>query len=155
VSPSLLSSEPHTFIHLPTPKLPSPGFLSRRLSTPNTLEEPIALCQSVQGIIALGSRPHEPAQRVDLVLAGVTAVLVDLADAELDTGVVFGFDDAVGRAAFAGDVASKDNMSDYHPLKIFWWFRRQDQCLNRCEKGGSYRSTISPFSFSMVASWEV
>jgi hypothetical protein len=54
-----------------------------------------------------------------LVLAGVTAVLVDLANAELDTGVVFGFDDAVGRAAFAGDVASKNNMSDLSPSQDF------------------------------------
>merc|ERR1712230_95489 len=62
--------------------------LSRRLSTPDTLEEAVALRQSVQGVIAL----------------------VNLADAELDTGVVFGFDDAVGRAAFAGDVEI-DNLS--------------------------------------------
>ncbi len=93
----------HTFqLH----SLPNFFSLSRRLSTPDTLEETVALRQSVQGVVALGSRPHEPAQGVDLVLAGVAAVLVNLADAELDTGVVFGFDDAVGRAAFAGDVAT-------------------------------------------------
>lgn len=95
--------------------------LSRRLSTPDTLEETVALGQSVQGVIALGSRPHESAQGVDLVLAGVAAVFVNLADAELDTGVVFGFDDAVGRAAFAGDVATEPKCQT-----ITWnfWFRR-------------------------------
>ena len=40
-----------------------------------------------------------------MVLTGVTAVLVNLGDGDLDGGVVVGLDDAVGGAALAGDVA--------------------------------------------------
>ena len=78
---------------------------SRRLCTPNCLQKPILLRKSVEGVVALGARPHEAAQRIDLVLACVAAVLIDLADADLYARVVFGLDDAVGGAAFAGDVA--------------------------------------------------
>jgi len=42
-----------------------------------------------------------------LVLARVPAVFIDLADGNLDGGMVFGFDDAVGCGAFAGDVAGR------------------------------------------------
>lgn len=79
--------------------------LSRRLGAPDALQEAILLGEAVEGVVALGTRPHEAAEGVDLVLAGVSAVLVDLADADLDAGVVLGFDDAVGCAALAGDVA--------------------------------------------------
>lgn len=40
-----------------------------------------------------------------MVLACVAAVLVDFSDGDLDRRVVFGFDDAVGCGAFAGNVA--------------------------------------------------
>lgn len=40
-----------------------------------------------------------------MVLARVAAAVVDLADGDLHRGVVLGFDDAVRRRAFAGDVA--------------------------------------------------
>lgn len=80
-------------------------FLSRRLPTPNGLQEPIPLRQSVQAVVALSAAAHEATERVHLVLAGVAARLVDFADADLDGGVVFGFDDAVCGGAFAGDVA--------------------------------------------------
>ena len=79
--------------------------LSRLLCTPNTLQKPIALRQSVDAIVTLGPRPHESAESICLVLACVAAVLVDLADADLYAGVVLGFDDSVCCRAFAGDVA--------------------------------------------------
>lgn len=81
--------------------------LSRGLGAPDTLEEPILLRKSVEGVVALGARSHEAAERVDLVLAGVAAVLVDFADADLHRCVVLSPDDAVGRAALAGDVAGR------------------------------------------------
>src|SRR5436853_7908236 len=55
--------------------------LSRRLPTPNGLQESIPLRQSVQAIVALGATAYEAAERVDLVLAGVAARLIDFADA--------------------------------------------------------------------------
>lgn len=79
------------------------------MRTPDALEETVPLGESVQGVIALGSRSHEPAEGVDLVLSGVASVLVDLADADLDAGVVLGLDDAVGGAALAWDVAKEIN----------------------------------------------
>lgn len=80
-------------------------FLSRRLPTPNGLQEPIPLRQSVQAVVTFGTATYEATERVDLVLAGVAARLVDFADTDLDRGVVFGFDDAVCGGALAGDVA--------------------------------------------------
>ena len=75
------------------------------MPTPNGLQEPIPLRQSVQAVVALSAAAHEATERVHLVLAGVAARLVDFADADLDGGVVFGFDDAVCGRALAGDVA--------------------------------------------------
>lgn len=79
--------------------------LSRLLRTPNTLQESIPLRQSVHAVVTLGPRSHESAERIRLVLACVSAVLVDLADGDLHAGVVLGFDDSVGCGAFSGDVA--------------------------------------------------
>lgn len=86
---------------------PHLALLSRWLSSPDTLQKPIPLRQSVQAVVALGAAAHEAAQGVNLVLARVAAVLVDFAHADLHAGVVFGFDDAVGGRALAGDVAAK------------------------------------------------
>jgi hypothetical protein len=80
-------------------------FLSCRLPTPNRLQEPIALRQSVQAIVTLGAASHEAAECIDLVLARITARFVHFADAYLDGGMVFGFDDAVRSRALSGDVA--------------------------------------------------
>jgi hypothetical protein len=74
------------------------------LPTPNGLQEPIPLRQSVQAVVALSAAAHEATERVHLVLTGVAARLVDFADADLDGGVVFGFNDAVCGGALAGDV---------------------------------------------------
>ena len=80
-------------------------FLSRRLPTPNGLQESIPLRQSVQAVVTLSAAAHKATERVDLVLAGVAARLVDFADADLYGGVIFGFDDAVCRGTLAGNVA--------------------------------------------------
>lgn len=77
---------------------------------PDTLEVAVPLGEAVHAVVALAHCAHEAAKRVDLVLAGVAAVLVDLGDADLDGAVVLGLDDAVGRAALAGDVpAQREN----------------------------------------------
>jgi hypothetical protein len=72
---------------------------------PYTLEEPIPLRQSVHSVVALAHGTHEAAQRISCVFANVAARLVDAADGDLDRGVVFSFDDAVGCGAFTWDVA--------------------------------------------------
>lgn len=75
------------------------------LRTPDTFQEAISLCQSVDAVVALSSRPHKSTESIGLVLAGVSTVLIDLADRDLYGGVVLGFDDSVGCTAFSGDVA--------------------------------------------------
>ena len=96
-------SRPH-LVNLPSP-LPHPA------PTPHILQQPIPLCQPIQRIIPLTHSPHEAAQGIDLVLARVAAVLIDFADGDLNGGVVFSFDDAVGCAAFTGDVAGRMGVS--------------------------------------------
>ena len=81
------------------------AYLPLRTPTPHALDQPIPLRQPVQTVVALAHGPDEAAQGVDLVLARVAAAVVDLADGNLHRGVVFGFDDAVRRRAFAGHVA--------------------------------------------------
>ena len=81
------------------PQLPRP----RR--APHILEVSVTLRKTVQRVITLATRTDEAAQGIGLVLAGVAAVLVDLADGDLHRGVVAGFDNAVGCAALARDVA--------------------------------------------------
>lgn len=65
-------------------------------SAPDRLEEAVLLCEPVQAVVRLAHGANEAAEGVDLVLAGVAAVLVNLADGELDGGVVLGLDDASG-----------------------------------------------------------
>ena len=79
--------------------------LSHPTPTPHVLQQPIPLRQPVQRVIPLAHSPHKATQRIDLVFARVATVFIDFANGDLDGGVVFGFDDAVGCAAFAGDVA--------------------------------------------------
>ena len=71
---------------------------------PDALEEAVSLGKPVHGVVRLAHGAHEAAEGIGLVLAGVAAVLVNLADAELDRGVVLGLDNAAGGAALAGDV---------------------------------------------------
>lgn len=118
---------------LPRLTLRSRSRLSRRLPTPDILQEPVLLRESVQRIVALGSRPHESAECVHLVLARVTAVLINLADGDLYAGVVLGFDDAVCGAAFAGDIAVTVEMSlDAFILWILWYpLGSRNRCLGQ------------------------
>ena len=81
--------------------------LSRLLRTPNTLQEPIPLRQSVDAVVSLSPRSDESTQRICLVLACIPAVLVNFANADLHAGVVFGFDDSVCGGAFAGHVTGE------------------------------------------------
>lgn len=87
--------------------VPDKEHLSLLLSAPDALQETITLCQSVEGVVALAHGADETAESVDLVLAGVSAVLVDLSNGDLDGGVVLGLDDAVGGAALAWDETVK------------------------------------------------
>lgn len=79
-------------------------------SGPHVLEVTVTLGQAVERVIALAAGADEAAQSVGVVLAGVAAVLVNLADGELNRGVVVGLDDAVGGAALARDVAGKKEL---------------------------------------------
>lgn len=79
--------------------------LSCGLGTPDALEESVSLGESVEAVVALGAGTNEAGQGIHLVLSGITAVLVNLADADLHAGVVLGLDDAVGGAALARHVA--------------------------------------------------
>lgn len=74
-------------------------------SRPDILQVTITLCKTVEGVVALAAGTDEAAHGVGLVLAGVAAVLVDLANGDLNRGVVVGLDDTVGCAALARDVA--------------------------------------------------
>ena len=99
---------PISYSLVPQPNLHPPirpPNLSLATPPPHALQQPNPLRHPVKAIVALAHRAHEAAERVHLVLARVPAVLVHFADGDLHAGVVFGFDDAVRRAAFAGDVA--------------------------------------------------
>ena len=74
--------------------------------TPHTLQQPIPLREPIHTIVALPHTPHESTQRVHLILPGISTILVHFAHADLYARVIFGFDDPVGRGAFAWDVAS-------------------------------------------------
>lgn len=100
---------------------------------PNALEETILLGQSVDAVVALAHCPYESAKSICLVLASVSAVLVDLCNRKLYRGVVLGLDDAVGCAALAWDVAVVAFSDSLSP--------------SICQ---TYRSTSSPRSFSMM-----
>ncbi len=72
---------------------------------PDSLQEPIPLCQPVDRIIAFSHRPHESTKCKGVVLARIASVLVDFGDADLHRSMVLSLDDAVGRAALARHVA--------------------------------------------------
>jgi hypothetical protein len=98
---------PHTSHSIiPAPKIShNANLVSARV--PDTLEETVALGEAVHAVVALAHCAHEAAKRIDLVLAGVTAVLVHLGNADLNRAVILGLDDAVGRTALAGDVPTQ------------------------------------------------
>lgn len=99
-----------------------------------------------------------------------TAVLVNLGDGDLDGSVVLGLDDAVGGAALAGDVAietqelvSQTRNSVFFFASVFFFdsgrlgmvFFLPPKLPHALHQSGvsvgTYRSTISPLSFSILA----
>jgi hypothetical protein len=74
-------------------------------SGPDVLQETVTLSKTVKGVVSLTHGANESAESVVDGLSGVTSVLVDLSDGDLDGSVVLSLDDAVGRRALAGDVA--------------------------------------------------
>jgi hypothetical protein len=80
------------------------------LSAPHILQVTVTLGEAVERVVSLATGTHKSAQSVDLVVAGVAAVLIDVANSQLDGGVVVGLDDAVGGRAFAGDVAVRKEL---------------------------------------------
>jgi hypothetical protein len=138
---------------VPVPKIShNANLVSARV--PDTLEETVPLGEAVDAVVALAHCAHEAAKRVDLVLAGVAAVLVNLGDADLDRAVVLGLDDAVGRAALAGDVPAQRKIRLVCILLIppLGGFPGAEGFLgSRCKfRGVAYRSTSSPRSFSIL-----
>ena len=85
---------PLTILLFILPQLHSPKYLPGR--APDALEEAVLLCEPVQAVVRLAHGAYEAAEGVDLVVTGVAAVLVNLANADLDGGVVLGLDDASG-----------------------------------------------------------
>jgi hypothetical protein len=118
--------------------------LSLAASAPYVLQQTISLCQSVQGIIALAHRSYETAECVNLAFAGESAVLVNLSYGDLDGGMVLGLDDAVGGAALSWDVAVGI------PRSVSILIVRREVRLSHCDSWGTYRSTSSPLSFSIL-----
>lgn len=116
--------------------------LSLTASGPDVLQQTIALRQSVQGVVALAHSSYEAAKSVHLALSGESAVLVNLADRDLDGSVVLGLDDAVCGAALSWDVTVKMNCQ---------FLRDFDQSAVAVSFSQTYRSTSSPLSFSMFA----
>jgi hypothetical protein len=96
------STRQHRCNHIAVNNLPLAG------SSPDVLEVTVTLGQTVEGVVRLAAGTDEAAERIGLALAGVAAVLVNLANGELDRGVVVGLDDAVGGAALAGHVEIDD-----------------------------------------------
>lgn len=84
--------------------------------------------QPVQAVVTLTHRPHEPAERIGLVLAGVSAVLVNLGDLDLYRGVVLGGYEAVGRAALAGDVTISGGWTVSLCYFRVWWVVSSSMC---------------------------
>jgi len=117
--------------------------LSLAASAPYVLQQTISLRQSVQGIIALAHRSYETAECVNLALAGESAVLVNLSYGDLDGGMVLGLDDAVGGAALSWDVTG-------NPRSVSILIVRREIRLSHCDSWGTYRSTSSPLSFSIL-----
>lgn len=95
--------------------------LTLTVGGPDVLEVAVLLGKAVEGVVGLAAGTDEAAESVGLALAGVAAVLVNLANGELDRGVVVGLDDAVGGAALAGHVAIKGST-----VSIFCLFFRFD-----------------------------
>lgn len=99
-----LKVPPHA---IPPPVIPN--HLTRR--APDRLEEAILLCEPVKAVVGLSHGTNEAGDGVDLVVTGVTAVLVNLADAQLDRGMVLGPDDASGSRLEGVSIAAHDSVT--------------------------------------------
>jgi hypothetical protein len=88
--------------------IPSP-VISNRLAgrAPDGLEEAVLLCEPVQAVVGLAHGADEAGDGVDLVVTGVATVLVNLANAQLDRGVVLGPDDASGSRLEGVSIAAR------------------------------------------------
>jgi hypothetical protein len=85
---------------------------SLALRAPDALQEPVALCEAVEGVVALAHGADEAGESIDNVLAlDGAAVLIDLGDGDLAGPVVLGLDNAARRRALAGDVTGGASVS--------------------------------------------
>lgn len=144
--------------------IPLPG------AAPDTLEEAILLCEPVEAIVALAHGADEAAQGVNLVVASVAAVLVNLANADLDRSVVLGLDDASGGRLRGVSIAVRALTESFECTHAFagdencmmldlilktedsrnWWGAISCCAAHECERTGHHlRSTSSPRSFSI------
>jgi hypothetical protein len=101
---------------------------------PDALEEAILLCEPVEAVVALAHGADEAAQGVGLVLAGVAAVLVNLADADLDGGVVLGLDDASGGRLEGISIAIGSSFGDLASTHAFAGDVNCAKCQRSCLK---------------------
>jgi len=69
------------------------------------------LCEPVKAVVGLAHGADEAGDGVDLVVTGVTAVLVNLADAQLDRGVILGPDNASGSRLEGVSIATDDSFT--------------------------------------------
>ena len=129
----------------PITSIPTRGILlSLTAPAPHTLQEPIPLRQPVQTIITLRPRPDEPAQRIHLVFPCVSTLLVHFANTDLYARVILGFYDAVCCGALSGDVTGDKGKLLVKRFEKEGW-------VNLRGEREAYRSTISPFSFSILS----
>lgn len=136
-------------------------------SAPDRLEEAVLLCEPVEAVVALAHGADEAAEGVDLVVAGVAAVLIDLADADLDGSVVLGLDDASGSRLCRRLVSRFGGWKDgsrghlricggrklrFVSTACVWCGVRKRAMRRSCSimPGQHLRSTSSPRSFSIV-----
>jgi hypothetical protein len=73
-----------------------------------------------------------------VIFTRIPTIFIDFANTDLNRGMVLRFDDAVGSAAFARNIAGLHKLMFYVEKRAL---RHED----------TYRSTTSPFSFSMTA----
>jgi hypothetical protein len=104
---SVLPAIPRLF-QCAIPQLHDPKNLPRR--APDALEEAVLLCEPVETVVALTHGADEAAEGVDLVVTGVAAVLVNLANADLDGSVVLGLDDTSGGRLGAISIAVRGSV---------------------------------------------
>lgn len=97
---------------IPRTSCPQNPIPNLALRAPDALQEPVALCEAVEGVVALAHGADEAGESIGDVLAlDSAAVLIDLGDGDLARTVVLGLDDAARRRALAGDVTGGASVS--------------------------------------------